>query len=104
MPVRDPTTWSLATWALAFAMASFGGIVNWYARTKKDNAKAFNLIELIGEIVTSAFVGISAFMVLAAYGQPIALCAAAAGIGGNMSTRLLLAAKLRLEAYVKTIK
>ena len=103
MPEKDPTTWSAATWVLAMLMAFGGGFVNWYAKVKRGHARAFNVVELIGEMFTSGFVGLGVFMLLAALGQPTGLCAAGAGVGGHMATRLLFACERALEAYIKSI-
>lgn len=100
MPEKDPTTWTAATWTLALCMAFGGGLVNFYARVKRGHARAFNVIELLGEIFTSGFVGLGVFMLLAAWGQPEGLCAAAAGIGGHMTTRLLFAIERAIEARI----
>lgn len=97
LPEKDPTTWSAATWLLALGMAFGGGLVNWYARIKRGHTRASNILELIGEIFTSGFVGIGAFMFLASLEQPIGLCAAAAGIGGHMATRLLFSVEKFIE-------
>ena len=94
---KDPTTWNMATWLLAFGMAIGGGIVNWYSRIKQGHTRAFNIVELIGEMFTSGFVGIGCFMLLASLDQPVGICAAAAGIGGHMTTRLLFAIERAVE-------
>lgn len=104
MPEKDPTNWTLATWALGFMMASAGGAVNWYAKVKKGHTRAFNIGELIGEISISGFVGMLVFMSLDAIGQPIGLCAAAAGVGGHMATRLLFAIERVIESRLESIK
>ena len=101
MPEKDPTTWGLATWLLALGMAFGGGIVNWYAKVKRGHTRAFNIIELIGEIFTSGFVGLAVFMALDAWGQPIGLCAAAAGVTGHMATRFLFAVERVIEARLE---
>lgn len=98
MPEKDPTTWTAATWALALGMAFGGGIVNWYAKIKRGHTRAFNIIELVGEIFTSGFVGLGVFMLTAAMDQPVGICAAAAGVGGHMATRLLFALERMIEA------
>lgn len=103
MPEKDPTTWTAATWLLALSMAFGGGIVNWYAKIKRGHTRAFNIIELLGEIFTSGFVGLAMFMLLDAWGQPIGLCAAAAGVGGHMATRLLFAIERAIEARLDKI-
>lgn len=102
MPEKDPTTWTAATWLLALGMAFGGGAVNWYAKVKRGHTRAFNIVELIGEIFTSGFVGLTVFMGLAAMDQPMGVCAAAAGVGGHMATRLLFAIERTLEAKLES--
>jgi hypothetical protein len=102
MPEKDPTTWSAATWLLALSMGIGGGMINWYAKVKQGRARLFNLVELIGEIFTSGFVGLAVFMFLDAIGQPLGLCGAAAGIGGHMATRLLFAIERAIERKLST--
>lgn len=103
MPEKDPTTWGLATWLLALGMAFGGGAVNWYAKVRRGHTRAFNIIELIGEIFTSGFVGLGVFMLLAAMEQPAGICAAAAGVGGHMATRLLFAIERAVEAKLDAV-
>lgn len=98
---KDPTTWGLATWVLALGMAFGGGAVNWYAKVKRGHTRAFNLIELIGEIFASGFVGLGVFMLLAALNQPMGVCAAASGVGGHMATRLLFAIERAIEVRLE---
>jgi hypothetical protein len=94
---KDPTTWAAATWILALSFAVGGGVINWYARIKRGHARAFNFIELIGEIFTSGLVGLGVFMLLDSLDQPAGLCAPAAGVGGHMATRLLFAIERAIE-------
>lgn len=95
---KDPTTWSYSVWLLAACSAFAGGAINWWAKVKAGHARVFNVIELIGEIFTSGFVGMGVFMLLAGMDQPLGVCAAAAGIGGHMGTRLLFALERAVEA------
>lgn len=103
MPEKDPTTWTAATWLLALGMAFGGGIVNWYAKVKRGHTRAFNIIELTGEIFTSGFIGLGVFMLLAAIDQPVGICAAAAGVGGHMATRLLFAIERAIGARLDSL-
>lgn len=100
---KDPTNWSYATWLLAIGMSSAGGLVNFYARIKQGHARAFNIVELIGEIFISAFVGLGVFMAAQSMEQPIGLCAALAGLGGHMATRLLFAVEKGIEARARAM-
>ena len=97
MPDKDPTNWAVATWVLALSMAIGGGLINWYARIKRGHSRAFNLIELVGEIFTSGLVGLGIFMLLSSWDQPAGACAAAAGVSGHMATRLLFAVERAIE-------
>lgn len=101
MPEKDPTNWGVAIWILAAGMSVAGGLVNWYSRIKAGHTRAFNILELLGEVFTSGFVGIGAFMSLQALDQPLGICAASAGIGGHMATRLLFAAERLIEGWVE---
>lgn len=103
MPEKDPTTWSAATWLLALGMAFGGGLVNWYAKVKRGHTRAFNIIELVGEIFTSGFVGLGFFMLMAAMDQPVGICAAASGVGGHMATRLLFAIERAIESRLDSL-
>ncbi len=98
---KDPTTWSLGTWALATGMAAAGGLVNWYTKVKSGHTRAFNIVELTGEVFTAGFVGVSVFMLLSALEQPAGVCAAAAGIGGHMAARLLFVVERAIEARIE---
>lgn len=89
MPEKDPMNWSIGTWLFVFAVASGGGVINWLAHAKARHPRRFSVIELLGEVFTSAFVGVLVFMLFASYDQPTAVCAAAAGVSGHMATRLL---------------
>lgn len=78
--------------------------MNWYAKIKRGHTRAFNIVELVGEISTSGFVGLTVFMGLAAIDQPVGICAAAAGVGGHMATRLLFALERAIEAKLEGLR
>jgi hypothetical protein len=100
MPEKDPSTWAMTTWLFALIWPVIGGLVNWYSRVRQGHTRAFNLIELVGEIATAGFVGILVFMGVSAYGAPEGIAAAASGIGGHMGTRLLYLAERIIEERV----
>jgi hypothetical protein len=101
MPEKDPTTWTIATWMLAVGMAFGGGLVSFYQRYKQRHRKAFTALELAGEIATSAFVGLGVFMLLSAVEQSAGICAAGAGVGGHMGTRLLFFTEVFITKKLK---
>jgi hypothetical protein len=97
---KDPTTWELSTWLFALLMPCAGGLVNWYGKVKAGKARSFNIVELIGEVFTSGFVGLGVFMMLQSYDQPLGVCAALSGVSGHMATRLLFVLENYVEARV----
>lgn len=78
--------------------------MNWYSRVRQGYTRAFNLIELVGEIATAGFVGILVFMGVTAYGAPEGIAAAASGIGGHMGTRLLYLVERIIEERVSSYR
>lgn len=103
MPEKDPTTWSLATWILAIGMSFAGGAINWYAKVRAGHARAFNFVELVGEMFTAGVVGLGAFMAAQGMGQSEGVSAAVAGIAGHMATRLLFAVERYAEKRIKAL-
>ena len=96
MQDSDPTTWPLITWVIAIIMSLSGGLINWISH--KAGQSPFKIFELMGELFTSGFVGIGLFMFLDSLHQPLGICAASAGIGGHMATRLLFLIERIVEA------
>ena len=86
---KDPTTWALGTWSLALGMSFAGGLVNWFGKVKHGKSRVFNIVELIGEVFTSGFVGIGVFMLAQSLDQSVGASAALAGVTAHMATRLL---------------
>ncbi len=101
MPDKDPSAWTWATWLLALGMGFSGGVVHWWARMKARQPRIFSLMELVGEMFTSGFVGVGVFMLLNTWDQPPGLCAAAAGMGGHMGARLLFMLERSVEAKLR---
>lgn len=102
MPEKDPTNWEAGVWMLSIGMSLAGGFINWYGRIKSGHIIRFNILELIGELFTSGAVGVGVFMILDAWTQPLGVCAAAAGVSGHMSTRLLFVVGQVVESRINT--
>jgi len=100
---KDPTLWGISAWIFALSMPIAGGLVNWYGKIRQGRTRIFNIVELVGEIFTSGFVGLGTFMLLASYDQAPGVCAAFAGISGHMATRILFLIEQYIEAKGKRI-
>jgi asparagine N-glycosylation enzyme membrane subunit Stt3 len=86
---KDPTSYSLVTYLWVFLLAILGGIVNFMRKLQAGHARVFNLIEFIGEIVTSAFAGVITFWLCENAGFPALMTAAFVGVSGHMGSRAI---------------
>jgi hypothetical protein len=89
MPEKDPTSYQLLTYAWVMALASWGGVVSYIRRVKAGTAEKFSFMELIGEIVISAFTGVLTFWLCELGGFPDLLTAAFVGVSGHMGSRAI---------------
>lgn len=89
MPEKDPTTYSLITYAWVTVLSMLGGFVNFAAKVRQGRARAFNFVELVGELITSGFAGILTFFLCEAAGIGQLASAPLIGIAGHMGTRAI---------------
>lgn len=86
---KDPTTYSWLTYLLVAALSAWGGIVSWIRKRNDGETRPFNIMELIGEILTSAFAGVLTFWLCEASGIQPLVTAALVGISGHMGSRAI---------------
>lgn len=89
MPEKDPANYSLFTYLWVVALASWGGAVGFYRKMKDGRARPFNIVEFIGEVATSALVGVITFWLCEASGVNQLLSAALIAISGHMGSRAI---------------
>jgi hypothetical protein len=87
--LKDPFSYGWQVYAWVMAWAGAGGFVSFYQKMKRGDVRAFNIVELVGELVTSAFVGILTFWICEAYQVPQLLEAVAISVSGHMGTRVI---------------
>lgn len=109
MPEKDPTTWSLATWALIIGMSAIGGLSRFLGVIRDRGVHSVSIFSFIADLFASGLVGVAAFMTLISFDYPVALCAAGSGMAGHMATRILfitfgLADKLGLAIEDRIIR
>lgn len=90
-----PTLWMLA-------IAALGGVANFYQKVKTGKSRAFNVMELVGEVLVSAFVGIVTFWICKGYNVNEWLTAAAVAITGHMGSRAIFLAEQWIETKLKS--
>ena len=87
--MKDPFSYGWAAYAWVIAWASAGGIVSFRQKLKRGDVRAFNIAEFVGEIFTSAFVGVLAFWICEYSDVPKILQAVVISISGHMGTRAI---------------
>jgi predicted CDP-diglyceride synthetase/phosphatidate cytidylyltransferase len=97
--LKDPSSYTWLTYLWVSLWAMLGGAVNFYAKIKTGQARPFNLVEGIGELATSSFVGILTFW-LCEWGRVDPLLSACfIGISGHMGSRVMFTAERHMQSY-----
>lgn len=84
-----PATIELITYVWVLALSILGGVVSFYNKLKVGHTRVFNIMELMGEIGTSAFAGIITFYLCEWAEISPMLTAAFVGISGHMGSRAI---------------
>lgn len=100
-PKHDPTTFSLLTYAWVFGLSLWGGLASFIAKYRRGHARAFNVAELLGELVISGLVGVMTFYLCTWANFDQLLTAALVAITGHMGSRALMRAEKALEAWAE---
>lgn len=101
---KDPTSYSLITYAWVFCLSILGGLVNFMRKLKSGHTRAFNIVELIGEIVTSAFAGVITFWLCEHAQLNPLVTAALVGISGHAGSRAILFFEDLLQSKFPEVK
>lgn len=86
---KGPLDYSLKQYGFTLGIALLGGLVSWLAKVRKGDAQVWNVMQLVGELCTSAFAGLLAFWLCEWSNAPPLLSAAMTGIAGHMGTRAI---------------
>lgn len=97
MPEKDPSNYSLITYLWVLGLAALGGAVNFARKVKEGSARAFNITELVGELITSGFAGLLTFWLCEAADLNKLLSAVLIGISGHMGSRAIF----RIEKWAE---
>lgn len=89
IPPKNPFSYELITYVWVFGLSAWGGAVSFMRKMREGKARPFNIMELIGELVTSAFAGVMTFWLCEAANINPFVGAAMVGISGHMGSRAI---------------
>lgn len=88
---KDPASYTLLTYGWVMLLAWWGGIASYLRKIRGGIIHRFSLVEFIGEMVISGFVGVLTFYLCESSGFSGTLTAAFVGISGHMGSRAIFA-------------
>ena len=71
------------------SLAAMGGVSSYIRKVRDKTIKRFSIVELIGEIFISGFVGIVTFLLCDSAGFDPRITAAIVGVAGHMGSRAI---------------
>ena len=96
---KNPLNYSLREYGLILAIAMLGGFVRWFTAVRRGEAEAYSIRILVGELGTSAFMGILTFWACEAMGVQPLVTAALAGMAGHAGVAGLLWAERIMKRF-----
>lgn len=96
---KSPLSYSLREYGTILAIAMLGGFVRWYNAVRRGESAAYDLRTLVGELFTSAFIGILTFWACEAMNVQPLVTAALAGMAGHAGVAGLMWAEKVLKKF-----
>lgn len=90
MSVKDPTSYSLITYAWVMGLSIVGGLVSYMHKLRIGSPRAFSVLEFAAELVTAGFTGVITFWLCESSGISPLMTAVLVGISGHMGSRAII--------------
>lgn len=98
---RSPLSYGFWVWAWVIGISAAGGVANFHKKLREGQARPFNLMELVGEVFTSGFVGVLTFLFCKWAAVDELLSYFLCGLTGHMGSRAIFMAERLLESHVE---
>lgn len=102
--VKDPLAYPLKQYAFILTISVVGGLVNYFRRARNGDIPTLGIAGLVGELATSAFVGVLTFWACEFFNAPPLVTAGLAGLAGHMGGNAIVWAeaitKRRVEKFI----
>lgn len=100
MQDAGPEQYPILTYGWVIVLSVWGGLVSFWRKCRDGHTRCFNIVEFIGEIATSALVGLITFYLAESAHINQVTTAALVAISGHMGSRLLFHAERIIEQRI----
>lgn len=87
---QDPLDYPVRQYGFMLGIALLGGLVSWVTKVRKGELSPWSVMQLVGELATSAFAGLICFWLCSWANAPGPLMACLVGVAGHMGTRAIV--------------
>ena len=98
---KSPELYGVLTYTWVIGIAALGGVTSFVSNVQRGEARAYNIVELIGELFISAFAGVMTFYLCELIDLPPLASAACVGIVGHMGSRGMFVLEKTVERILK---
>ena len=98
---KSPELYGVLTYTWVIGIAALGGVTSFVSKVQRGEARAYNIVELIGELFISAFAGVMTFYLCELIDLPPLASAACVGIVGHMGSRGMFVLEKTVERMLK---
>lgn len=94
---RDPSTYAIATYIWVLGLSVWGGMVSYMRKIKSKDIERISILEFIGEMTTSGFIGVVTFFLCEFAELDRLVTAAMVGISGHAGSRAIF----QIESFLR---
>lgn len=104
MPEKDLNNYVAIPYIWVLLLSVWGGVVSFAGKVRRGETRWMNIMELVGEIFTSGFVGAMTFLLCEATQMNGMLTAFFVGVSGHMGARAIFMLEKIIEKKLSKIE